>query len=138
MHEIYSNSYLTISILNEDQFPSASSQGSVVKRLTERDSKLQCPTCVHNCRAFKPLLEDSASTMLLDSPLSKRGWTLQERLLSPRVLHYSSTRLAWECCSKTLTFDATNKIRNCMIVIKRSLSAFVSDSEYFCLDTLQP
>jgi serine/threonine protein kinase len=137
MHEIFSNSYLTISILNEDQFPSTSSQGSVVRRLSEGHSKFPCPTCVHTCRAFKPLLEGSASTMLLDSPLSKRGWALQERLLSPRVLHYSSTRLAWECRSDTLTFDATSKIRNCMGAVKRSISSFVSDYNYFCRDTPQ-
>ena len=31
------------------------------------------------------------------APLSSRGWCLQERLLSPRVLHYMSDQLFWEC-----------------------------------------
>ena len=30
-------------------------------------------------------------------PLNKRAWTLQERLLSPRVLSFSSRQLMWEC-----------------------------------------
>lgn len=30
-------------------------------------------------------------------PLNKRAWTLQERLLSPRVLSFSSQQLVWEC-----------------------------------------
>jgi Heterokaryon incompatibility protein (HET) len=30
-------------------------------------------------------------------PLLKRGWVLQERLLSPRVLHFGETELIWEC-----------------------------------------
>ena len=30
-------------------------------------------------------------------PLSTRGWTLQERLLAPRVLHYASDQMYWEC-----------------------------------------
>ncbi|KAF9872789.1 putative heterokaryon incompatibility protein [Colletotrichum karsti] len=30
-------------------------------------------------------------------PLNKRGWVLQERLLSPRVLHFGRDQLFWEC-----------------------------------------
>ncbi|KAF1847959.1 HET-domain-containing protein [Cucurbitaria berberidis CBS 394.84] len=30
-------------------------------------------------------------------PLLSRGWVLQERLLSPRILHLSGTELIWEC-----------------------------------------
>jgi hypothetical protein len=32
-----------------------------------------------------------------EDPLSKRGWTLQETLLSPRSIHYSATELNWHC-----------------------------------------
>jgi hypothetical protein len=32
-----------------------------------------------------------------DQHLSTRGWTLQERLLSPRVLHYATDQMYWEC-----------------------------------------
>ena len=31
------------------------------------------------------------------SPLSKRAWAFQERLLSPRVLHFGEEQLHWEC-----------------------------------------
>ncbi|KZM24731.1 hypothetical protein ST47_g4122 [Ascochyta rabiei] len=31
------------------------------------------------------------------SPLSRRGWVLQERLLSRRVLHYARDEVLWEC-----------------------------------------
>lgn len=30
-------------------------------------------------------------------PLLSRGWAFQERLLSPRVLHFSESELVWEC-----------------------------------------
>lgn len=36
-----------------------------------------------------------------NSPLGKRGWVLQERLLSPRVVHFASDQLYWECCFHT-------------------------------------
>jgi hypothetical protein len=32
-----------------------------------------------------------------DSPLLSRGWVYQERLLSPRVLHFSELEVFWEC-----------------------------------------
>lgn len=31
------------------------------------------------------------------APLNQRGWVLQERLLSPRVLHFSTDQVLWEC-----------------------------------------
>lgn len=34
-------------------------------------------------------------------PLSSRAWTLQERILPPRVLQYAKERLVWQCYSKT-------------------------------------
>ncbi|KAH8883581.1 HET-domain-containing protein, partial [Thozetella sp. PMI_491] len=35
------------------------------------------------------------------SPLLTRGWVLQERLLSPRVVHFTRDELIWECMEKT-------------------------------------
>jgi hypothetical protein len=32
-------------------------------------------------------------------PLELRGWTLQEKLLSPRILRYESKQMSWECRS---------------------------------------
>ncbi|KAM5523687.1 mRNA 3'-end-processing protein yth1 [Fusarium oxysporum f. sp. phaseoli] len=32
-----------------------------------------------------------------DLPLSDRAWVFQERLLSPRTLHFGSDRISWEC-----------------------------------------
>ncbi|CAI6099895.1 unnamed protein product [Clonostachys chloroleuca] len=31
------------------------------------------------------------------SPLNRRAWVFQERILSPRVLHFDEDQLAWEC-----------------------------------------
>lgn len=32
-----------------------------------------------------------------DLPLLRRGWVVQERLLSPRILHFTGDRIRWEC-----------------------------------------
>jgi hypothetical protein len=36
-------------------------------------------------------------TMFGKGPLRERGWCLQERELSPRVLHFTPTQVLWEC-----------------------------------------
>ncbi len=35
--------------------------------------------------------------LLLSSPLTSRGWTLQEGLLAPRILHYGNSQIYWQC-----------------------------------------
>jgi hypothetical protein len=37
----------------------------------------------------------------LEEPLNTRGWALQERLLSPRLLIYSSGNVSWQCQTKS-------------------------------------
>lgn len=34
---------------------------------------------------------------IIESPLMKRAWVCQERLLSPRVLHFGRSQMFWEC-----------------------------------------
>lgn len=48
------------------------------------------------CLVFAPQL-DYWMAMMRDLPLSRRGWVVQERLLSPRVLHFTDDRIRWEC-----------------------------------------
>jgi hypothetical protein len=35
--------------------------------------------------------------ILLDGPLLRRGWVIQERLLALRTLHFGTDQLFWEC-----------------------------------------
>lgn len=55
------------------------------------------------------LIED-----VVESPLNHRGWVLQERLLAPRVLHFSPEQVTWEC-AHSLTWEkmpiALDKLR---------------------------
>ena len=39
----------------------------------------------------------SAHYGALEEPVVKRGWVLQEQLLSPRFVRFCSTEMAWEC-----------------------------------------
>jgi hypothetical protein len=40
---------------------------------------------------------DDCSWARIDLPLSYRAWVFQERLLSPRTLHFVPDRISWEC-----------------------------------------
>ncbi|KAH7319515.1 heterokaryon incompatibility protein-domain-containing protein [Rhexocercosporidium sp. MPI-PUGE-AT-0058] len=46
-------------------------------------------------RILKPL--PTWEKFYQNNPLNKRGWTFQERELSPRVLHFSADQIWWEC-----------------------------------------
>ena len=45
--------------------------------------------------------DDFWSINLRNAPLHRRGWVLQERLLSPRTIHFSSKQIFWECGQHT-------------------------------------
>jgi hypothetical protein len=34
-----------------------------------------------------------------EAPLNKRGWVFQERILAPRIIHFTKTQVFWECHS---------------------------------------
>ncbi|KAH7303066.1 heterokaryon incompatibility protein-domain-containing protein [Stachybotrys elegans] len=36
---------------------------------------------------------------VVKSPINKRAWVFQERMLATRVLHFCRSRLIWECCN---------------------------------------
>ncbi|KAH6706633.1 heterokaryon incompatibility protein-domain-containing protein [Leptodontidium sp. MPI-SDFR-AT-0119] len=39
----------------------------------------------------------ASNTKYVPSRLQTRGWTFQERLLAPRIIHFAGTEMAWEC-----------------------------------------
>ncbi|ROV96775.1 hypothetical protein VMCG_07883 [Cytospora schulzeri] len=68
------------------------------------------PLTVCPMRLQIPGLDDWAAWLAPDSnaifgavskaPLAKRAWVFQERQLSRRVLHFTSSELVWECCAE--------------------------------------
>lgn len=48
-------------------------------------------------RLFNIVRRDGWCEDFLEAPLNRRGWVLQERYLSPRVLHFSPKQISWEC-----------------------------------------
>lgn len=79
-----------------------SSQSSPTDKITGKDSSVDATSVkkrptreLFKCLVFAPELDFTMS--MSDLPLSSRGWVVQERLLSPRVLHFTEDRIMWEC-----------------------------------------
>ncbi|KAH6699802.1 heterokaryon incompatibility protein-domain-containing protein [Leptodontidium sp. MPI-SDFR-AT-0119] len=47
----------------------------------------------------------SSYDLVASEPLSTRGWTLQERVLSPRTVHYASDQLYFKCESEVWSLN---------------------------------
>lgn len=78
---------------------------------TVKDDKLWTPVSVEiagfrrcfaltppdDIRGISPYGISSSDQTLTGYPLLTRAWAFQERLVSPRVLHFGKTQMAWEC-----------------------------------------
>ena len=94
MNEVYQNAHFTISATPSRLLP----DGLVSVRYTDHGSCLY-----HDVRftyrgqatqAARIINKPLWSSLIVDAPLSRRGWVLQERLLSRRVLHFTNSQLA--------------------------------------------
>ncbi|KAF7511782.1 hypothetical protein GJ744_003513 [Endocarpon pusillum] len=108
MTAIYSNSHLTIA--------ATAAKDNAVGCFTCRPERRHIPidlVAEHGTSgrlvAFRlPLAEATLSRRYLvmrDEPLSRRAWALQERVMSQRLLHYSTDQMYYECNEEFLTED---------------------------------
>lgn len=70
---------------------------------TSADSGLVIPSLRDSALALKGMYDLSGIGYyswegdVASGAVNQRAWVLQERILSPRVLHYTSTQIYWEC-----------------------------------------
>ncbi|KAF4624636.1 hypothetical protein G7Y89_g13534 [Cudoniella acicularis] len=85
MGSIYQNASLTIAVA----WATAAHDGI----FKQRDTNPQCilPFCGSSLRFGLPRLRPA------EEPLYTRGWTLQEDLLSKRILRYGAKEISWQC-----------------------------------------
>ncbi|KAL7916464.1 heterokaryon incompatibility domain-containing protein [Trichoderma velutinum] len=97
MGEIYYNSSLNISATDS----TSGADGLIFKRDVLKTSP--CQVSLHLPGANEMLdLVAFHNKVLVESDegeLNRRGWVLQERILSPRVLHFTRHQVFWECNS---------------------------------------
>ena len=96
MDKVYANSYCNIAATNAPT--------GYHTMFHHRDPALLNPQVVHcnvNGRAGFYHIFDSSRVIgwreVEGALLNTRGWVLQERLLSPRTLHFSNPQIFWEC-----------------------------------------
>jgi hypothetical protein len=53
----------------------------------------------------------SLATDVIFGVLSSRGWTLQQRILAPRILHYGKAKVHWECPNFYLVGEDRLRVR---------------------------
>ncbi|KAH7070451.1 heterokaryon incompatibility protein-domain-containing protein [Paraphoma chrysanthemicola] len=93
MASIYQNAYITLAATH-----SADSSGGCFTSDSLRSTHDYEPLAIlrfhdgteHNLSFRRTLIRSS-------QPLLWRGWAYQERILSPRVLHFAGEELVWEC-----------------------------------------
>jgi hypothetical protein len=106
MASIYRNSSLTLAATS-----SSDSRGGCFVKITRRHrSRIWAFRDAAN-NAYKihsRLSLDHTSFMEWRLPLLTRAWAFQERLLSPRVLHFTDNELIWEC-SEQISCQCSSK-----------------------------
>ena len=95
MNHIYKNSFLTIAATKAID----ATGGLFVNRNADvvRVSRVRAPWSQQpedDCLLFDHRLWELE---VVGSPLLKRAWVCQERLLSPRMLHFGQSQMFWEC-----------------------------------------
>ena len=113
MGAIYSTSFLTVAAdsstdchggcfntrsISQDLASDSTPFELITSASDGRESRLFLWTPIRGARKF-------ALPDLDESPLSERGWCCQERILSPRILHFTRSQLFWECRECLLAED---------------------------------
>lgn len=103
MADVYGNSACNIAVLGMDGVEGCFSLRNPLEIIPCR-IQTENPGKGRNVYVLPQLLRtDYSLSALRRPPLLRRGWVLQERLLTSRILYFGADRLFWECCRHTLS-----------------------------------
>jgi hypothetical protein len=96
MHRVYQNSYCNIAAADSEH-----SGGGLFR---QREASDIVPAEYHGKRIFghqswSIIPCDLWDTKLLGTKIYTRGWVFQERMLSPRLLHFAKKQIFWDCAT---------------------------------------
>lgn len=94
MCQIYENSLLTLAAAS-----SSSGQGGLFYNSPKVEITGTVPGSGQEYRLFARF---NFNHRFFDYPLMNRAWVMQERLLSPRTLYFTSQELVWECRARNV------------------------------------
>lgn len=100
MGEIYAKAYCTLAATSARD----SNDGLFIPRPASQSVKLN-DLSGDSPVSFYASIEDRFEHDLHDGDLNNRGWVLQERFLSPRIIHFTAVQTFWECGSDRYSED---------------------------------
>jgi hypothetical protein len=107
MDHIYGNASITIAATASKD----SSDGCFVRRTTPLTNSVPLRSvCSNSDEAGTLFISEKLGSVheILDrSPLNNRGWCLQERVISRRIIHFAQDQMYWECQKHCAAEDGT-------------------------------
>jgi hypothetical protein len=100
MGQVYSNSYCNISAANAPNSDHTLFYTRNPEPFVPQTIALTADGCIHAYHVSDYRFWDTEVSSAL---INTRGWVLQERLMSPRVLHFGERQMLWECRQKDAT-----------------------------------
>jgi hypothetical protein len=100
LREVYANSYCTIAAATASNSDGGLFRNRLIKDISY--GKILCNLLGNDEQGFKMLIilqMDDWNAQINPLPLSLRAWTLQERVLSSRVLFFGDHQILWKCDS---------------------------------------
>ncbi|KAI1779379.1 heterokaryon incompatibility protein-domain-containing protein [Hypoxylon cercidicola] len=105
MCKIYENALLTLAAAS-----SSSGHGGLFHRSPRLEITGSAPE--KSGQAYRVFARFKVTHRFFDFPLMNSAWVLQERLLSPRTLHFTHQELVWECRSCNMVgFPVNSKLQ---------------------------
>ena len=95
MGQVYENSFCNIAATGASSDEEGCFKGRDVSLLQRCIIKSEWDNQVN--RTWEIVDRDYWYARIDKAPLNQRGWVMQERWLSPRVLHYGRDQILWEC-----------------------------------------
>src|SRR5436190_4985867 len=93
MTEVYTGAFVTIAATRSD----GGLKGCFSMRDVLAEPVWSSPDGTAQVFARKKVQHETDSNVPFKEPLLKRAWTLQEHLLSKRVIHFCQKEIIWEC-----------------------------------------
>jgi hypothetical protein len=127
MADVYSLAYLTLAASKASDSSQGLYAGVQAHMFSYPDSEDEMKQCALFAYQNKLSFKDEVF------PLCSRAWFLQERLLSPRVVHFAGTQLWWECrrylVSERGRFDRSQETAGIMMHSTHNLPPTIGQSQ---------
>jgi hypothetical protein len=100
MHQVYRHSFLNVAAAASENSGGGLYYRRVPNQILSPSFKVSESRLLGD-ESWRIFPGDLWDQQLLQEILYSRGWVFQERMLSPRVVHFGSKQIFWDCASKS-------------------------------------